>query len=410
MKTLLQPFAVPASDDFRTLVRADGVRLWDDQGREYIDALASLWYCQVGHGRPELIEAITSQLTTMATYNTFPPFTNVPAERAAERIAGVSPLSDPRVFLCSSGSESVDTAIKIARLVAQLKGEPERQIIVRRTRGYHGVNVGGTSAQGIALNREGWGDLLPHVVEIDGDDIESAARLFADVGDRIAGVICEPLQGAGGIFPPTDGYLARLRTLCDRHGALLVFDEVICGFGRTGEWFASQTYDVMPDLLTFAKGVTSGYQPMGGVIIARGVADVLEADPDFIFRHGYTYSGHPAVAAAALANIDVLDEEGLVGRANRIGDRFSAGLRSLIDDGDLAEVRGTGAVWGAQLAEGTTMARGVAIRAKMLDLGVVVRCITDTVAFCPPLVIEDADIDRCIDALAEAIRHVPLEA
>lgn len=410
MKTLLQPFAVPASDDFRTLVRADGVRLWDDQGREYIDALASLWYCQVGHGRPELIEAITSQLTTMATYNTFPPFTNLPAERAAARIAEVSPFADPRVFLCNSGSESVDTGLKIARLVAQLKGEPDRQIIVRRTRGYHGVNIGGTSVQGIPPNREGWGDLLPHVVEVDGDDIESAARLFADVGDRIAGVICEPLQGAGGVFPPTDGYLAQLRTLCDRHGALLVFDEVICGFGRTGQWFASQTYDVMPDLLTFAKGVTSGYQPMGGVIISRAVADVLEADPEFIFRHGYTYSGHPTVAAAAVANIDVLADEGLVDRANHIGDRFSAGLQSLADDDDLAAVRGVGAVWGAQLAEGTTVARGLAVRAKMLDLGVVVRCINDTVAFCPPLVIDDADIDRCIDVLAEAIRHVPIDS
>ncbi len=410
MKSLLQPFAMPASEDFRTLVRADGVRLWDDQGREYIDALASLWYCQVGHGRREVIDAISAQLETMATYNTFAPFTNSVAERAAERIAEVSPFVDPRVFLCSSGSEAVDTAIKVARLVAQLKGEPDRQIIVRRTRGYHGVNVGGTSAQGIAPNREGWGDLLPHVVEIDPDNIESAAQLFAEVGDQIAGVICEPLQGAGGVFPPTEGYLEHLRELCTRHGALLIFDEVICGFGRTGHWFASQTYDVIPDLLTFAKGVTSGYQPMGGVIIARSVADVLESDPEFIFRHGYTYSGHPTVAAAAIANIDVLANDGLVERANHVGARLSAGLEALVADGELSEVRGIGAIWGAQLAEGTTVKRGLAVRAKMLDLGVVVRCIGDTVAFCPPLVIDDTDIDRCVDVLAEAIRLVPVES
>lgn len=408
VKSLLNPFSKPASTEMRRLVRADGVRVWDDEGHEYIDALASLWYCQIGHGHRTVIDAISAQLDTMATYNIFAPFTSDVAEAAADRIVGVSPLTDGRVFLCGSGSESIDTAVKISRLIPQLKGEHGRQIVVRRTRGYHGVNVGGTSVQGIAPNRENWGDLLPHVVEIDPDDIESAARLFAESGDRIAAVISEPVQGAGGVFPPTDDYLRRLRELCTTHGALLVFDEVICGFGRTGSWFAAQTYDVTPDLITFAKGVTSGYQPMGGVIVGRSVCDVLESDPDFLFRHGYTYSGHPAAAAAAIANIDVIEDEGLVERADHVGERLSAGLRALVGDGELGGVRGIGAIWGAQLPAGTDYERSVAVRDHMLDNGVIARPIGDTIAFCPPLVIDDDDIDRCVDVLADALRAVPL--
>ncbi len=408
MTAFLQPFGKPAVHSERVLVRADGVRVYDTNGRDYIDGLGSLWYCQVGHNRSELIEAVHDQMNTLATYNSFDPFSLEIAQQAADRIADVSPFEDPRVFLCCSGSESIDTALKIARLIPQLKGEPERQILARRTRGYHGVNFGGTSLQGIAPNRENWGDLLPHVVEIDPDDIESAARLFAESGDRVAAVLCEPLQGAGGVFPPTENYLRRLRELCDAHGALLIFDEVISGFGRTGSWFASQTYDVLPDLITFAKGVTSGYQPVGGVLISRAVADVMESDPTFLFRHGYTYSGHPAGAAAAIANIDLIETEGLVARATTVGERMSAGLHALASDGSLSQVRGIGGIWAGRLEEGTTYERSCAIRDTMLDNGVIARPIGDSIAFCPPLIISDEDIDICIDVLADAIAKIPL--
>jgi adenosylmethionine-8-amino-7-oxononanoate aminotransferase len=268
--------------------------------------------------------------------------------------------------------------------------------------------LGGTSAQGIAPNRENWGDLLPHMAEIDPDDIESAARLFAESGPQIAAVICEPIQGAGGVFPPTDGYLERLRDLCDANGSLLIFDEVISGFGRTGKWFATETYGVQPDLITFAKGVTSGYQPMGGVIVGRRVANILESDPEFLFRHGYTYSGHPAAAAAAIENINIMDREGLVERANHVGARLSAGLNSLVGDGEARLVRGVGAIWAVELPEGTDYARTSAIRDTMLDNGVVVRPIGECIAFCPPLIIEDSDIDLCVDVLAQAIQAHPL--
>ena len=402
---LLHPFSKPSSDNFRTLIRSEGVRVWDDEGNEYIDGLGSLWYCQVGHNRAELVQAITNQLQTLSSYHTFAPMGSQISDQAAERIRSVSPFPDGRVFLCSSGSESVDSAIKIMRKVAILRGEPERQIILRRGRGYHGVNVGGTTLQGIPANREGWGDLLPKVLEIDPTNIESAASIFKEHGQNIAGVVTEAVQGAGGVFPPPDGFLEGLRRLCDDNGSLLVFDEVITGFGRTGNWFASDTYNVKPDLITFAKGVTSGYQPMGGVLVSRTVCDLFEEDPDFVFMHGYTYSGHPAACAAAIANIDLIEKEGLVERAKHIGKRISQGLEALKSDGLLSEVRGVGAIWAGQI-EGATTEQGLAVRDKMTEKGVICRAINGALAFCPPLIIEDQDIDHMIDIAEQAINEI----
>ena len=402
---LLHPFSKPSSDNFRTLVRSEGVRVWDDEGNEYIDGLGSLWYCQVGHNRAELVQAITNQLQTLSSYHTFAPMGSQISDQAAERIRSVSPFPDGRVFLCSSGSESVDSAIKIMRKVAILRGKPERQIILRRARGYHGVNVGGTTLQGIPANREGWGDSLPKVLEIDPTNIESAASIFKEHGQNIAGVVTEAVQGAGGVFPPPDGFLEGLRRLCDDNGSLLVFDEVITGFGRTGNWFASDTYNVKPDLITFAKGVTSGYQPMGGVLVNRAVCDLFEEDPDFVFMHGYTYSGHPAACAAAIANIDLIEKEGLVERAKHIGKRISQGLEALKSDGLLSEVRGVGAIWAGQI-EGATTEQGLAVRDKMTEKGVICRAINGALAFCPPLIIEDQDIDHMIDIAEQAINEI----
>ncbi|MEC9059724.1 MAG: aminotransferase class III-fold pyridoxal phosphate-dependent enzyme, partial [Actinomycetota bacterium] len=277
---LLHGFSLPskAETDYINIVGAKDCTLVDDQGTQYLDAMASLWLCQIGHGNARVINAIKDQLDQLQTYNTFDPFTNTPAIQAAEAIRRVSPHPNGRVFLGCSGSEAIDSALKLARMFHQRRGDSDRQIIVRRTAGYHGVNVGGTSVQGIEANRVGWGDLLPHVIEVPNDDIEEAATLFAEHGSRIAAVICEPVQGAGGVIVPPDGYLAGLRRLCDQHGSLLIFDEVICGFGRTGQWFASQTFDVTPDMLTFAKGVTSGYLPLAGVIISEVLSHELVSD------------------------------------------------------------------------------------------------------------------------------------
>ena len=409
---LLQPFgkpSLPLGDDNgnRNIVRTHGVRVWDDSGNEYIDGIGSLWYCQVGYGRPEIIRAVAAQLES-AMYNQFPPFRSDVAEACAARIVGLSSMREGgRAYLCSSGSEAIDTAFKIARAVAHGGGElPRRQLIVRRRRGYHGVNLGGTSAMGIASNREGWGDLMPHMVEIDAEDIESARALFRERGPEIAAVVVEPVQAAGGVFPPpNDTYLSTLRSLCTQYGALLIFDEVVTGFGRTGNWFASQTYDVVPDLMTFAKGATSGYQPLGGVVLSRDVCAALERDPEYVFRHGHTFSGHAAACAACLANVDVMEEERLLDRAVAIGERLSAGLRRLLDEGEIREVRGVGALWAARLNDDDAET-AVAVRDRMLDLGVIVRPLYDSIAFCPPLVMNDADVDRMVDALAQAIRDV----
>ena len=402
---LLHAFSKPTSENFHTLVRSEGVRVWDDKGKEYIDGLGGLWYCQVGHGRPELIDAITEQLRKMSSYHTFAPMGSDVSDAAAERIRSVSPFPDGRVFLCCSGSESIDTAIKLLRKIPILRKQSERQIILRRGRGYHGVNIGGTTMQGIQANREGWGELFPNVIEIDPTNIESAASIFAEYGEQIAGVVTEPVQGAGGVFPPPSGYLEGLRRLCDDNGALLVFDEVITGFGRTGNWFATDTYGVKPDIITFAKGVTSGYQPLGGVLISRTVCDVLESDPDFTFMHGYTYSGHPAASAAAIANINIIEDEGLVQRAEIIGDRLSGGLKALEKDGIFSEVRGVGAIWAAQVTDASTE-QGLVIRDKMTEMGVICRAINGALAFCPPLVIEENDIDLIVDTAAKAVEEV----
>jgi adenosylmethionine-8-amino-7-oxononanoate aminotransferase len=313
-------------------------------------------------------------------------------------IAERSPHPDGRVFLGCSGSEAVDTAIKIARQAMQRRGQTERQVVVRRTNGYHGTNFGGTSAQGIAPNREGWGDLVPHFVEVPHDDLEAAAQVFADQGDRIAAIITEPVQGAGGVFPPVDGYLEGLRRLCDQHGALLIFDEVICGFGRTGEWFGAQTFGVTPDLITFAKAVTSGYQPLSGVILSRDLSAEFE-EPGFLLRTGYTYSGHPAACAAGIANIELMEAEDLVVRGRHVGGQIRDGLEALVGDGLIESWRGIGAVYAAELGRDS-----IPVRNEILANGVIVRPIGTCLAICPPLVISDDEVGRIIDTMATALK------
>jgi adenosylmethionine-8-amino-7-oxononanoate aminotransferase len=238
-------------------------------------------------------------------------------------------------------------------------------------------------------------------VNLPADDIEAVASFMAEHGNEVAAVMTEPVQGAGGVYPPPDGYLEGLRRVCDQHGAFLIFDEVITGYGRLGEWFGSTFYGVTPDLLTFAKAITSGYIPLGGVIVGRAVRDALESDASYFLRHGHTYSGHPTACAAALANLDILEREALLERAPKIGERLGGGLRSLRDDGLLADARGEGGVWAAGLKEEHD---ANTLRDAMLERGVIARPIgADTLAYCPPLVITDEQIDKIVDTLAEAL-------
>src|SRR4249919_4011036 len=249
----LHPYAKPTQDRFIRIERGEGALVWDEDGRELVDGMASLWYNAIGHGRAEMADVIADQVRKLGAYSTFDPFTNEAAETLAEELRQIGPTPNARVFFTSSGSESIDTVMKLARMAHVQAGQPQRKLIISRTRGYHGVAYGGTSAQGIAPNKENFGPFVDDVVQVPADDVEALASLMASRGNEVAAVVTEPVQGAAGIYPPVDGYLPSLRRLCDQHGAYLVFDEVITGFGRLGSWFAAQHFDVRPDLVTFAK-------------------------------------------------------------------------------------------------------------------------------------------------------------
>lgn len=399
----LHPFARPAApaSGFLTISGGQGACVFDAAGRSYIDALASLWYCQVGHGEQRIVDAVTTQLGKLAVYHTFDRFTNAPADALASRLAELAPMTDARVFLTDSGSEAVETAVKLARLAHHQSGNPERTVVVGRRSGYHGMSYGALSTSGISPNEVGFGPLVGDVVHVAHDGLEELEDFLIHRGDQLAAIIAEPVMGAGGVIPPTPGYLAALRECCDAYGAYLIFDEVICGFGRLGSWWAAERYGVRPDLVTFAKGVTSGYAPLGGVLVGPAVRAPLEADDGFFLRHGHTYSGHPTACAAALANLDVIEADDLAARAPAIGARLSAGLRSLVDGDRVRLIRGEGAVWAAVLADGVVASD---VRDAMLDGGVITRSLgNDVVAFCPPLVISEEEIDRCVEAFGVAL-------
>ncbi|MPZ72645.1 MAG: aminotransferase class III-fold pyridoxal phosphate-dependent enzyme [Nitriliruptorales bacterium] len=399
----LHPFARPAAENFVTIVRGSGARVTDAEGTEYVDAMASLWYCNVGHGRAEIADAVARQLRQLDAFHTFEMFSNEPADEVAGILADLAPVPGSRVFFTSSGSEAVDSALKIARLAQAVRGEPQRRFVVSRRPSYHGVTYGGMAATGLPANQELFGSMLPDVVQTPKDDLEAVRAVFEQHPGQVAAVIAEPVIGAAGVYPPQPGYLQGLRRLCDEHGAWLIMDEVICGFGRLGRWWGAQRFDVRPDLTTFAKAVTSGYLPLGGVLVAPAVRQVLESDASLVLRHGHTYSGHPAACAAAVVALDIIRREGLMDRAGKVGDRLSTGLRALHADGQIADVRGDGAVWAAGLDD----VDAAAVRDAMLPHGVIARPIgTSTISFCPPLVIDDDDIDRCVEALDRAVSDV----
>jgi putrescine---pyruvate transaminase len=396
----LHPFTRPAADAFVTIVRGEGAVVWDAEGRDYIDGMASLWYCNVGHGRVEVVDAVAAQMRRLAAYHTFERFTNEPTEQLCARLAATAP-PDTRVFLTSSGSEAVETAVKLARLSHHLAGDPGRTVVISRRPSYHGVAYAGTTLTGLPPNQAGFGPLLPDVVQVPRADLDTLAEAFVAHPGRIAAVIAEPVIGAGGVHPPEPGELEGIRALCDEHGAYLIFDEVITAFGRLGHWWGADRYRVTADLTTFAKAVTSGYQPLGGVLVGPAVLVPFAAHPEAVLRTGHTYSGHPTASAAALANLDILEREQLFDRAVTVGRRLADGLASLVDDEHVLEVRGDGAVRAVGL--GPTL-DAPAIREHMLAAGAIARPIgTSTIAFSPPLVISDEQMDRLVETLADAV-------
>ena len=396
----LHPFAKPTREAFIRIDRGEGALVWDAQGRELVDGMASLWYNAIGHGRGEMADAIAAQSRTLGAYSTFDPFTNEPAETLAEELRAIAPTPNARIFYTSSGSEAIDSAMKLARMAHVQAGQPQRKLIISRNRGYHGAAYGGTSAQGIAPNKENFGPFVDEVLQVPAEDIEALATLMSQRGNEVAAIITEPVQGAGGVYPAPDGYLQSLRKLCDQHGAYLIFDEVITGFGRTGSWFAAHHYGVSPDLATFAKGIASGYIPLGGVFVGIAPTAALETDPNFFLRHGFTYSGHPTACAAGLKNLEIVRREGLVERAKHIGDRLGGGLQALAADGLVDHARGLGGMWAVGLHPHQD---ANAMRDHMLDSGhVIVRALNDALVMCPPLVIRDEHMDQLVDAVAAA--------
>ncbi len=409
LPSLLHPFARPAAppEAFLNIVSGSGAEVTDVDGNVYVDALGSLWYCNVGHGRTEIADAVADQMRRLEVFHTFDRFTNPPADALAERLVGLAPMANARVFLTSGGSESVETAIKLARIAQVQAGHPERTIVVSRQPSYHGVTYGAMSATGLPGNRAGFGPLLPDMQQIPYDDLQALDDLAEKAQGRIAAVIAEPVIGAGGVYPPPPGYLAGLRERCDRLGAFLIFDEVICGFGRLGAWWAADHFGVSPDMTTFAKGVTSGYLPLGGVLVGPAVREPLESDPEFIFKHGYTYSGHPLSAVAALANLDILEKEGLLDSAAGIRDQLGQGLSGLVDGEMVVGCRGAMGVWAIELASHLD---APTVRNALLKFGVIARPVGNSVlAYCPPLVITDEQMDTCIVGTGRALKAVAAE-
>jgi len=396
-----------------SIVRGEGAVVWDDEGREYLDATAGLWFCNVGHGRAELADAAARQMRELASYHTFGPFTNPVAEELTARLATLAPPGDAKVFLTSGGgSDAIDTAAKLARAYWNASGRPEKQVIVSRSFAYHGVNAYGTSLGGIQANAAAFGRLVPDVEQVPWDDAEALATAVERQGaDRVAAFICEPVVGAGGVLPPPPGYLERVQEICRADELLLIVDEVITGFGRLGEWFGSGRFGLDPDLVTVAKGLTSGYAPLGAVLAAGRVAEPFwrEGTTD-VFRHGYTYSGHAAACAVALANLDVLEGERLVERVRVLEPVLEKVLRPLADHELVGEVRAIGLLAGVELA-GEALAERPdlpdRVAAEALRRGVILRAIRgNALQISPPFVVSEDQLAAVADVLGASLDAV----
>jgi adenosylmethionine-8-amino-7-oxononanoate aminotransferase len=388
----------------RVIARGEGAYIWTEDGDRLLDLPASLWYANVGHGRREIAAAIAWQLSRIEAYSTFQRYATRPALTLAERVADLAPLDDPRVCLTSGGSDSVELAAKLVRRHWDIMGFPGKRTIVTRDEAYHGLHGFGTSIAGIAANREGYGDLVHETARIGTHDPESLERLIHERGaGTIAAVFCEPVIGTGGVIPPAPGYLHTIQRLCREHDILFVADEVITGFGRTGRMFASDRYGLRPDLMLTAKGISSGYLPLGAVIVARRVWEPFWADDsDLVFRHGLTYAGHATACAAALANLDIIEREDLVLRVAELEDVLSGALAPLADHPLVLQVRsGVGLLAAVQLHDAGVAAR---VAERMCEQGVLGRQLNDgALHISPPFVITEQEIATVAETIADAL-------
>ena len=411
----------------RLFVKASGMHYWTDDGRQVLDGVAGLWCVNAGHARPKIVQAIQQQA---AELDYAPPFqmAHPKAFELADRIAKLTPAGLNRVFFTNSGSESVETALKMALAYHKVRGEGTRTRLIGRERGYHGVNFGGISVGGMVGNRKQFGAMVWGVDHLGhthdparnafsvgqpehgahlADDLERLVALHD--ASTIAAVIVEPVAGSTGVLIPPKGYLNRLRELCDKHGILLIFDEVITGFGRTGNPFGAQTFGVTPDMIVMAKGISNGCVPMGAVAAKQSIHDAFMNGPEHLieFAHGYTYSSHPLACAAALGTLDTYAEEGLLTRAGELQGYFAEAVHSLKGEPNVIDIRNIGLVGGIELAPipGNPAKRAFDIFLGCYQKGVLIRTTGDTVALSPPLIIERAQIDQLVDTVRGAIRR-----
>jgi beta-alanine--pyruvate transaminase len=412
----------------RLLARAEGMYYWTSDGREVLDGVAGLWCVNAGHGRREITEAVTRQLGTMEYAPAFQMGHPIAFE-LANRLARISPPGLDRVFFTNSGSESVDTALKIAIAYHRARGAGQRTRFIGRERGYHGVGFGGMSVGGMVNNRKFFGpamlpgvDHLPHTLSIEHNAFSRGLpqwgahlaneleRLIAlHDASTIAAVIVEPIAGSAGVILPPIGYLKRLREICDKNDILLIFDEVITGFGRVGKPFASLAFDVTPDLMTTAKGLTNGAVPMGAVFAQRKIYDAFMQGPENAIElfHGYTYSAHPVACAAALATLDVYSKEGLLTRAASLAPEWEDAVHSLRGLPHVLDVRNYGLIGAVELEPraGKPGTRAFEVFLKCFERGVMVRQTGDTIAMSPPLIIDSKQIVRMVETLGAVIRE-----
>jgi len=428
----LDPFWMPYSNNRgfkaepRMLARAQGMYYYTPEGREILDGTAGLWCCNAGHGRREITEAIQQQAGVMDFAPTFQ-LAHPIAFKAAAKLAELTPAGLDRIFFTNSGSESADTALKIALAYHRARGEAQRTRLVGRERGYHGVGFGGMSVGGIGSNRKQFGAMLPYVDHLPhthapernaftrgqpewgshlAEALEGLAALHG--ADTIAAVMVEPLAGSTGVLVPPVGYLQKLRAVCDKYGILLIFDEVITGFGRLGKAFGAERLGVTPDIMTMAKGLTNAAVPMGAIAVRDGIyhAIVDGAPAGIELFHGYTYSGHPLAAAAAIASIDLHRSDDLPGRAAAMEQPFADAVHSLRDLPNVTDIRNLGLVAGIELQPraGKPTDRATRIFHRCFDAGLLIRTTGDIVALSPPLIVEQPHLDRIVETLSDAIR------
>ncbi len=411
----------------RLLARASGMHYWTTEGRQILDGVAGLWCVNAGHGREEIAEAVARQLRVMDYAPTFQLGHPLAFEFASE-LAAIAPAGLEHVFFTNSGSESVDTALKIALAYHRVRGDAARTRLIGRERGYHGVGFGGISVGGISPNRKMWSsamipgvDHLPHTHDLArnafsrgqpphgahlADELERLVALHD--ASTIAAVIVEPIAGSAGVLIPPRGYLQRIREICDRHGILLILDEVITGFGRTGSAFGSQEFGVRPDLITLAKGLTNGCLPMGAVITRKEIYDAFMHGPEGTIElfHGYTYSGHPAACAAGRATLEIYKRDGLLTRAKSLAAEWEEAAHSLRGLPHVIDVRNYGLIAGIELepAAGKPGTRAFGAYVKCFERGLLIRQTADTLALSPPLIIERAQIDQIFTTVSEVLR------